>query len=251
MSCSIIALSSISQILYRLERFCHNSLDSIWISFIISIIFFVLLLAWAIAAAVLNKRQETIVNSAEPLRPLIPSDPFVKSSTDIYQRKEDSGFSNYLISSTGSEEEVDLMDAESKLYELSLVNDNKDTSPPPPGYDIWSSESENKYDTDDYSLNVSSNTSREDTFDPYGGMSSSFEDKSSFYMSHKEKSLPDKPVSLSFDSQSGRRSPTEDDFPSESRVLQSPGFSDTRDRKPSRPQIDLPPPEGFISDNGF
>ena len=247
---SIIGASSIAQTIFRMKRLCQANLDSTWIFFLISIILFFILLIWTIVAIVMNNREEGAIETSVNLKPVLPIDPFVKSDTgtltdDIYNQSPDRGGSNYLISSSSSQEEVNLMDAESKLYELSLVNEKDPTTSG--GYGDL--DSQPSYDTGGSSFNFgeySSNTGSQPSslnaqrnFEAYLDSSpSSFDDKSSFYMSQNDNVK--KSISLNIDSPSGGGFSMEENLFSESRSIQLPEVSAGREKKHQSPILDFP-----------
>jgi len=132
--CTSFIASSLAQFVYTLQRITFTNLETLHIIFAISTLFFFILLIWYIVAAVSNRRQEEFASVAvvSP-QPIIPIDPFVKSElsnyiedteSSIISSNDISGGSSYLISSSAQEEEVDLLEVESKLYDFSI--DKKD-----------------------------------------------------------------------------------------------------------------------------
>ena len=124
-----LSSSSINLLLYKLQRASLDYLDTLHIIFAISTIFFLALLIWYIVASISNRREEHLAAIVpENPEPIIPPDPFLKTDLSNYIDDTDSriisddlsGSNSYLISSSSSEEEVDLLEVESKLYDFSL-----------------------------------------------------------------------------------------------------------------------------------
>ena len=123
-----IALSSFSQLIYSMERFSHNNIDLIWKVFIISTSFFITLLIWLIVGVFLNKRQDIVVTTTE-VKFAAPNDPFARTEVNSFQTPssfmdDNSSRNSYLISPS-HEDEADLLEAESRLYEVSMIQDDR------------------------------------------------------------------------------------------------------------------------------
>jgi len=229
--------SSLAQFVYTLQRTTFTNLETLHIIFAISTLFFFILLIWYIVAAVSNRRQEEFSSVAvvSP-QPIIPIDPFVKSElsnyiedteSSIISSNDISGGSSYLISSSAQEEEVDLLEVESKLYDFSI--DKKDGF----FYGSDSSSSESPSNTVEYGY--SSAIEREEEFDH-------IESDSSYISSFPEKK--DKIISRETvwkDGDSEYKEKTKADYS---------GISDksynVKDKKPSKHAIDLP-----VADKSF